>query len=98
MDVTVRAGLLGTGWIAQEHAIALSALPGIEIAVAGAMKSRTDDFVLTYKAGPAFTYDELVFEVGHRSLVLLEAAINSPSTGSQVSVPTARHSLEGRQP
>jgi predicted dehydrogenase len=59
--VTVRAGILGTGWIAQEHAIAIAAVPGVEVVgVASQLKSRSDAFVTKYQTGRVFTYDELL--------------------------------------
>jgi predicted dehydrogenase len=111
--VTVRAGILGTGWIAQEHAIALAGVPEVEVVRDAAM---APDLVLppghpfgwrdalgrnlasVYAAigGEKPSLPFATFEDGHRSLVLLEAVINSSTTGSRVSVPAARNSIKGR--
>ena len=60
--MTIRAGILGTGWIATEHANALRRLPDVELAgVASGSAGRAKDFARGQGAVKAFGgYQELI--------------------------------------
>ncbi len=59
--MTVRVGIMGTGWIAQEHAIALAAIPQAElVGVSSATPGRAERFATNHRIPRHLTHEELV--------------------------------------